>query len=557
MQNQLNQFINSYPELLEKKVFRTLPVKTLEDLGLRRSEQAVKTHLKYKASSRVAHFTVPGLWLAISDLPLVEKKTRELQALRDAIQQKYLIAEKTKSTILQERKAADIRLLRTALASLSGLGEAEIAIDLAAMFAESVPGTDLAVAKTVAALLLNFKTELTACVIGGANRIGHDPYQQCFITAATPFAVEYFLPLKRKEFIRPVLLNDEAGFLLERTRHLAFVHKELIRIFNHWDCSRPVWFPAKSLAQWSIAAVADPECSLSKHPLLSLPSVSALSTGVAVKWHANKVTVTENPLSVVDALWSKKTLPPNKLSSVIEQHLHDKILQQLREWLPSFEGVNLFNVESARMEYTPETWRDLLRQCLQSAATDSLTQRKWFACAQFKLSVFLQQRREALAVQRCKNDLPPSIIDMFPLARRLNRRFTFIHGPTNSGKTYEALKILKEAKSGVYLGPLRLLALEIFDAMNLDGVPTNLLTGELSQNIPGAQHTSSTIEMLNFKDMVDVAIIDEVQMLSCRSLKPVQNYSFLTKLAYRGTSGKSRGFTPRRASESPGSRTEA
>jgi ATP-dependent RNA helicase SUPV3L1/SUV3 len=38
---------------------------------------------------------------------------------------------------------------------------------------------------------------------------------------------------------------------------------------------------------------------------------------------------------------------------------------------------------------------------------------------------------------------------------------------------------LKEAKNGVYAGPLRLLALEAFEKMNADGVFTNLMTGEV------------------------------------------------------------------------------
>ena len=52
------------------------------------------------------------------------------------------------------------------------------------------------------------------------------------------------------------------------------------------------------------------------------------------------------------------------------------------------------------------------------------------------------------------------------------RRSVIYHaGPTNSGKTYNALAALKEAWSGVYCGPLRLLALEVYESLNLDGTP--------------------------------------------------------------------------------------
>jgi|APGre2960657404_1045060.scaffolds.fasta_scaffold51327_2 ATP-dependent RNA helicase SUPV3L1/SUV3 len=62
----------------------------------------------------------------------------------------------------------------------------------------------------------------------------------------------------------------------------------------------------------------------------------------------------------------------------------------------------------------------------------------------------------------------------YPLARAMPRRLVAHWGPTNSGKTHAALAALKAARSGVYAGPLRLLALEVFDRLNADGVPCNL-----------------------------------------------------------------------------------
>ncbi len=105
----------------------------------------------------------------------------------------------------------------------------------------------------------------------------------------------------------------------------------------------------------------------------------------------------------------------------------------------------------------------------------------------------------------------------FKVARNLNRKIHFHLGPTNSGKTYEALIKLQEAKSGVYLAPLRLLAMEIRDRLLEAGIPCNLITGEERQLIPGAQHTACTVEMMNPNHHVDVAIIDEIQMLQDES----------------------------------------
>ncbi len=43
----------------------------------------------------------------------------------------------------------------------------------------------------------------------------------------------------------------------------------------------------------------------------------------------------------------------------------------------------------------------------------------------------------------------------FPVARALQRRIIYHAGPTNSGKTYNALQAMRAAGSGVYCGPLR------------------------------------------------------------------------------------------------------
>ncbi len=99
-------------------------------------------------------------------------------------------------------------------------------------------------------------------------------------------------------------------------------------------------------------------------------------------------------------------------------------------------------------------------------------------------------------------------------AAGLSRRFVLHVGPTNSGKTYHAVKRLKEAKTGVYLGPLRLLALEMYDRMNQDGVPCSLLTGEESVPEEGARHVASTIELADLQAHYEVAVIDEAQMVT-------------------------------------------
>jgi ATP-dependent RNA helicase SUPV3L1/SUV3 len=89
-------------------------------------------------------------------------------------------------------------------------------------------------------------------------------------------------------------------------------------------------------------------------------------------------------------------------------------------------------------------------------------------------------------------------------------------GDTNTGKTYTALKSLKKAASGNYLAPLRLLALEVFEKLNKDGVPCSLKTGEEEKIVEDAQHMAGTVEMFSELEHGDVTVIDEAQMIQDR-----------------------------------------
>jgi len=106
--------------------------------------------------------------------------------------------------------------------------------------------------------------------------------------------------------------------------------------------------------------------------------------------------------------------------------------------------------------------------------------------------------------------------NLFPIARDMRRKLTLHIGPTNSGKTYEAMKRLENADTGYYLAPLRLLALEGYEGLKDKGIDVSLITGEEQILDEDATHISSTIEMLNFDVDVDVCVIDEVQMIDDR-----------------------------------------
>ncbi|CAM0876200.1 unnamed protein product [Alopecurus aequalis] len=105
----------------------------------------------------------------------------------------------------------------------------------------------------------------------------------------------------------------------------------------------------------------------------------------------------------------------------------------------------------------------------------------------------------------------------YPNAREKKRK-VFLHvGPTNSGKTHNALKRLEASASGVYCGPLRLLAREVAKRLNASNVPCNLTTGQEREEIEGAKHNSVTVEMADVTTEYQCAVIDEIQMVGCRT----------------------------------------
>lgn len=113
--------------------------------------------------------------------------------------------------------------------------------------------------------------------------------------------------------------------------------------------------------------------------------------------------------------------------------------------------------------------------------------------------------------------------EWFPATRMMHRTIHLHVGPTNSGKTYHALQRLEQAKTGTYAGPLRLLAHEVFTRLNAKGKPCALVTGEERRLPPGSQPdepiegafnmTACTVEMMQLNKPLDVAVIDEIQMI--------------------------------------------
>lgn len=130
-----------------------------------------------------------------------------------------------------------------------------------------------------------------------------------------------------------------------------------------------------------------------------------------------------------------------------------------------------------------------------------------------------RRRAEELAeIERKREEEARMLEDIFGREYNpsLRRNVTYIlHiGETNTGKTHHALERMKAANSGLYLAPLRLLALEVYEKLNTEGVPCSLKTGEEEKPVEGAAHISCTVEMFHEKDFYHVVVIDESQMIA-------------------------------------------
>ncbi|MBQ3404186.1 MAG: hypothetical protein IJG63_02060, partial [Oscillospiraceae bacterium] len=106
--------------------------------------------------------------------------------------------------------------------------------------------------------------------------------------------------------------------------------------------------------------------------------------------------------------------------------------------------------------------------------------------------------------------------DEYPEARSMKRHFVLHIGGTNTGKTYSGFQRLIQSETGVYLAPLRLLALEAQEMLIDAGVNCSLTTGEEEDREDCDTHVAATAEKLDLKQRYEVAVIDECQMISDR-----------------------------------------
>ncbi|MFT8323136.1 MAG: helicase-related protein [Bacillus sp. (in: firmicutes)] len=211
---------------------------------------------------------------------------------------------------------------------------------------------------------------------------------------------------------------------------------------------------------------------------------------------------------------------PNWLKQELPSHLYTEYEGIFHKALPNSYlleiGMDVF--EELSMEFfedlLEETIFDLIK--LLDIPFDLETHQKIYQEDRIKRQEKEKENKEER--RRKKEEEARMIEDIFgkeyhpPSGRNIH--YVLHVGETNTGKTFQAIKRMKKAKSGLYLAPLRLLALEIYEKLQEENMPCSLKTGEEEKLTIGANHLSCTVEMFHEKDFYEVIVIDESQMIA-------------------------------------------
>jgi ATP-dependent RNA helicase SUPV3L1/SUV3 len=214
--------------------------------------------------------------------------------------------------------------------------------------------------------------------------------------------------------------------------------------------------------------------------------------------------------------WRKMDLLARR--ALLEERTLDADLQRLHAETEEF--VRDIAEDADEFGWDPMLFLDVLDELETSEPAEYVFQR-----ISQRLTHAVEREEEERHAARTKESINlAEYPQSFEVASRMGRKFIALLGPTNSGKTHRAMEALAKAASGVYLAPLRLLALENYERLqaarphgaNGDPIKVSLITGEERRLAENATHVASTVEMLDTKTPVEVAVIDEIQMLADR-----------------------------------------
>ncbi|GKU26724.1 helicase-related protein [Clostridium folliculivorans] len=205
-----------------------------------------------------------------------------------------------------------------------------------------------------------------------------------------------------------------------------------------------------------------------------------------------------------NALWEHEASVRKKIKELSQFRR-----EELRDYDKVYEGyVDVLNYISERLldDYNKKNnssfdFYSIVRNNFESYVSSGI------------ISVLIAEHIPKIISEEFDEVFPRNPKDEYRRARAMKRRI-FLHlGDTNTGKTYNSMQRLKQCEKGIYLSPLRILALENYERLNNEGIKCNLMTGEEEIIHEDAKHISCTIEKLDINEQYEIAIIDEIQMI--------------------------------------------
>ena len=535
-------FENLFPDILKPPYDQEIKFLTLTDIGVKSSDAALKlgficVRKSYGAGSR----TYPGLWIASDQYPKLESLAQTIRASRldKARLETERKAEKLKRKELEQQKQlTKIARQRDGLRSEIAGRIAEITAviwnkeELDSLIDKAIKNV-LPIESAMCVLFRDLTHHLrltdrleipVAEVFGQVLLIGPATIGAVSRTIKMPVPIGVVWPLLLAN-------NRDAISSLFMEKSPAYQERALKLIET-----APSWLSPDSVAEWALRECgrATPSKSCISHVMDALPPSKLQSLGfiIRAKHKADfnvKVLFSfpdQNDLSVAIPL------DKNHINSLLNQiesanSLSDAMAQARQKATEECRSKVDRIANAAVNALSESTYKDIIEHdmlvdvaryhvvaVLRSNNRALLDGTNIVGRIKPALVTKCEEVKAYKIAEQCRRALPSRLADFYPLARSLNRKLTLVIGPTNSGKTHEALERFRNTNSGSYLAPLRLLALEVRDSLTELGLPVSLVTGELLEIVPDARHCSSTIEMLNFSQQVDMAIIDEVQMIA-------------------------------------------
>jgi ATP-dependent RNA helicase SUPV3L1/SUV3 len=487
----------THPELFEAPFAGRAPFRTLSDLGLRFADDArARGYVQVRPAVSAKGRTVAALWLDPGEWPSVEALLPELEAFRERRE-----AARAEHESLKREKRAQARrsFVLSRLALLSQRPEDEVEARLGAAVVDELAASALA-------------PEEALLRTSGAQFRGQPPHpsEPMFHAGAA------VLPATGARHVAALIDGGPAALADVLELDLAALQDAAREIAARWAPTRPPWFEPEALEAWALSVASTGRND--RHPIYHYGAARELLSEDPVvgttQFHSAEARLKAPVDQVLQLLWSTPYVDRQNLKRAIRAAIAEVARRPLAEAAEAFVDQHPHADVDPGLEYTAEEWREACFRAYVTSIDWKWKPHKTAQRAESRLAEELSLRGLELTARRARRELPEKLKDFYPLARSLGRRITFLGGTTNSGKTHRALEMLKAAPTGAYLGPLRLLALEVYERLNDDRVPTSLVTGELIEEVEGARHVAATVEMLNVGQVVDVAVIDEIQMIA-------------------------------------------